>query len=75
MTLTQTEDADLRRLAAFHDLGFLQHEATRRYVELRKRDRRVTVRPVTETLVRSVFFVSSGGGSVRLGRPCVIYPR
>jgi hypothetical protein len=75
MTLTQAEDADLRRLAAFHDLGFLRHEATRRYAELRRRDRRANVRPVTEMLVRAVPFASSGDGTVRLGRPCLVYPR
>ena len=50
MGLTPTEDADLRRLASFDRIGFLDDAGTDQLQQLRERDRRDQVREVTETL-------------------------
>jgi hypothetical protein len=49
--LTAEEDAVLRRLHALAELGVLSDAAAGMYEELRARDRRTTVRPVTEVII------------------------
>jgi hypothetical protein len=49
--LTPEEDAVLRRLHALAELGVLSDAAARMYEDLRGRDRRTTVRPVTDVVV------------------------
>lgn len=49
--LTAEEDAVLRRLHALAELGVLSDAAGRMYEELRARDRRTTVRPVTDVII------------------------
>ena len=49
--LTSEEDAVLRRLHALAELGVLSDAAAQMYEELRARDRRTTVRPVTDVVV------------------------
>ena len=49
--LTAEEDAVLRRLHALAELGVLSGAAAQMYEELRSRDRRTTVRPVTDVVV------------------------
>jgi hypothetical protein len=49
--LTAEEDAVLRRLHALADLGVLSDAAGQMYEELRARDRRTVVRPVTDVVV------------------------
>jgi hypothetical protein len=46
--LTHEEDRDLRRLEAMRNVGALSPAAQSRYDELRRRDRRKTVRPVDD---------------------------
>ena len=49
--LTSEEDAVLRRLHALAELGVLSGAAAQMYEELRARDRRTAVRPVTDVVV------------------------
>jgi hypothetical protein len=49
--LTPEEDAILRRLHALADLGVLSGPAARMYEDLRARDRRTGIRPVTDVVV------------------------
>jgi hypothetical protein len=49
--LTAEEDAVLRRLHALAELGVLSEAAAEMYEDLRARDRRTTVRPVTDVVV------------------------
>jgi hypothetical protein len=49
--LTPEEDAVLRRLHALAELGVLSDGAARMYEDLRARDRRTTVRPVTDIVI------------------------
>ena len=49
--LTAEEDSVLRRLHALAELGALSGSAAQLYEDLRSRDRRTTVRPVTDVIV------------------------
>lgn len=49
--LTAEEDALLRRLHALAELGVLSQAAAEMYEDLRARDRRTTVRPVSDIVV------------------------
>lgn len=49
--LTAEEDSVLRRLHALAELGVLSEAAAEMYEELRARDRRTSVRPVTDIVV------------------------
>ena len=49
--LTAEEDAVLRRLHALADIGALSGSAAQLYEDLRSRDRRTAVRPVTDVVV------------------------
>jgi len=49
--LNAEEDAVLRRLHALAELGVLSEAAAEMYEELRARDRRTTVRPVSDIVV------------------------
>ena len=49
--LTAEEDAVLRRLHALAELGVLSEAAAEMYEDLRARDRRTAVRPVTDVVV------------------------
>jgi hypothetical protein len=49
--LTLEEDAELRRLAALAEYGALSESQGRLITELRRRDRRTTVRPVEDLIL------------------------
>ena len=49
--LTADEDAVLRRLHALAEMGVLSEAAAQMYEDLRARDRRTTVRPVSDVVV------------------------
>lgn len=49
--MTAEEDAVLRRLHALAELGVLSETAAEMYEDLRGRDRRTTVRPVSDVVV------------------------
>ena len=49
--LSAEEDAVLRRLHALADLGVLSGPAAQMYEDLRSRDRRTKVRPVTDVVI------------------------
>ena len=49
--LTAEEDAVLRRLHALAEMGVLSEAAAQMYEELRARDRRTVVRPVSDVVV------------------------
>jgi hypothetical protein len=72
MTLTTAEDADLRRLASFDRIGFLDLRGQTRLHELRTRDRRTEVRAVSES-VEHLTTVTSARRPSR-GAWCAIYP-
>ncbi|MBV9097062.1 MAG: hypothetical protein JO079_03300 [Frankiaceae bacterium] len=72
MGLTPAEDADLRRLASFDRLGFLDIRGMHRLAALRDRDRRTHIRPV-EDVVDHLTMVTRPGASSR-GARCAIYP-
>jgi hypothetical protein len=72
MALTPDEDADLRRLASFDRLGFLEMRGRTRLSELRGRDRREQVRPVEDS-VEHLSTLQRGGVRAR-GARCTIYP-
>ena len=72
MALTTAEDADLRRLAAFDRLGFLDIRGSHRLAELRSRDRRTEVRDVIERVDHLTLVVRPGGSN--RGARCAIYP-
>ena len=50
MGLTPLEDADLRRLASFDRIGFLEEHGQLQLRRLRERDRRTEVRQVAEAV-------------------------
>lgn len=50
MGLTPIEDADLRRLASFDRIGFLDPSGREQLHQLRERDRRTAVREVSEVI-------------------------
>jgi len=72
MGLTPAEDADLRRLASFHRLGFLDIRGTHRLAALRDRDRRTEIRQVDDP-VDHLPMVSRPGAPSR-GPRCAVYP-
>ncbi|MDQ1746042.1 MAG: hypothetical protein QOD07_305 [Frankiaceae bacterium] len=72
MGLTPAEDADLRRLASFDRLGFLDVRGMHRLAGLRARDRRTEIRTVTDT-VDHLPMVSRQGAANR-GPRCAVYP-
>ncbi|MFL6239983.1 MAG: hypothetical protein ACJ735_10895 [Actinomycetes bacterium] len=72
MALTTSEDADLRRLASFDRIGFLDVRGQTRLHELRARDRRTVVRDVDES-VENLAPLRYGGRPLR-GATCAVYP-
>jgi hypothetical protein len=72
MGLTPAEDADLRRLAAFDRLGFLDVRGSHRLASLRGRDRRIEIRLVDEP-VDHLSLVPRAGAPHR-GPRCGVYP-
>jgi hypothetical protein len=72
MALTEAEDADLRRLASFDRIGFLDVRGQTRLHDLRLRDRRVEVRPVTESVEHLAVLDANVRRAHRL--QCTIYP-
>jgi hypothetical protein len=72
MALTPAEDADLRRLASFDRLGFLDVRGSHRLASLRSRDRRTEIRVVDEP-VEHLALVPHAGASNR-GARCAVYP-
>jgi hypothetical protein len=72
MALTPAEDADLRRLAAFDRLGFLDVRGTHRLAELRSRDRRTEIR-VVDDRVDHLSLVAHASAPNR-GARCAVYP-
>jgi len=72
MGLTPAEDADLRRLASFDQLGFLDVRGTHRLAALRSRDRRTEIRVVDDP-VDHLPPVARAGASNR-GARCAVYP-
>jgi hypothetical protein len=73
MGLTPAEDADLRRLASFDRLGFLDVRGSHRLAALRSRDRRVEIRAVEER-VDHLSVVPRRGLPAR-AVSCGVYPR
>ena len=71
MSLTAAEDADLRRLAAFDALGFLDAHGQMRLRALRARDRRLVVRDV-DSLVERFPLIRPPAAVEKL---CSVYPR
>jgi hypothetical protein len=72
MGLTAVEDADLRRLASFDRLGFLDVRGSHRLATLRSRDRRTEIREVTEPIDHLSPVVRPGAPN--RGPRCAVYP-
>jgi len=72
MGLTPTEDADLRRLAAFDRFGFLDIRGSHRLAALRSRDRRTEIRSVSDPVDHLSMVVRPGVPS--RGARCAVYP-
>ena len=72
MTLTATEDADLRRLASFDRIGFLDEAGALQLQRLRARDRRAQVREVAEVVEH---FAPLRHLDTHRPAYCSIYPR
>jgi len=72
MALTPAEDADLRRLASFDRLGFLDVRGSHRLATLRSRDRRTDIRSVADP-VEHLSVVARASAPSR-GARCAIYP-
>lgn len=72
MGLTPMEDADLRRLASFDRIGFLDDSGRQQLQVLRARDRRGAVREVTEAVEQ---FAPLRHVGPQPAVHCSIYPR
>jgi len=72
MALTPAEDADLRRLASFDRLGFLDVRGSHRLATLRSRDRRTEIRSVGDPVDHLSLIVRPGAPS--RGPRCAVYP-
>jgi hypothetical protein len=72
MGLTPTEDGDLRRLAAFDRIGFLDDFGKAQLLRLRERDRRESVREVTDVVEH---LPSVRQLATRPAAYCSLYPR
>jgi hypothetical protein len=72
MGLTPAEDADLRRLASFDRLGFLDIRGMHRLAALRDRDRRTEIRTVTDPVDHLSMVIRPGAAN--RGPRCAVYP-
>lgn len=72
MALTPAEDADLRRLASFDRLGFLDVRGSHRLASLRSRDRRTEIRLVDESIDHLPLVARAG--TPNRGARCGVYP-
>ena len=72
MALTAAEDADLRRLASFDRINFLDIRGQTRLHELRLRDRRADVRPVGESVEHLTILEARARRAEHLH--CSVYP-
>jgi hypothetical protein len=72
MGLTPAEDADLRRLASFDRLGFLDVRGSHRLATLRGRDRRTEIRTVSDPVDHLSVVIRPGAPN--RGARCAVYP-
>jgi hypothetical protein len=72
MGLTPAEDADLRRLASFDRLGFLDVRGSHRLASLRSRDRRTEIRLADEPIDH--LSLVPRAGTPNRGARCGVYP-